>query len=188
MLFVGMERGIFASWDRGESWVDIRGDLPRVSVRGIRVQRQYNDLVIGTHGRGVWILDDIQPLVELAEALEQEVHVFTPRTATAWERWSRGSTLGQSTFTGTNPQPGAWIQFHLSETAAAQLEPSPQREPGGGGAAAFFGFGGQGGQAQRPGGGNVTVRITNAEGTLVKEFEHRGDATKYLPRVLEVPE
>ena len=72
LLFVGMERGIFASWDRGDTWVDIRGNLPRVSVRGVKIQRQYNDLVIGTHGRGAFILDDIQPMVELTEAIGQD--------------------------------------------------------------------------------------------------------------------
>jgi photosystem II stability/assembly factor-like uncharacterized protein len=119
LLFVGMDRGLFASWDRGASWVDIRGNLPRVSVRGLRIQPQYNDLVIGTHGRGAWILDDIQPLVELADAVQSEVHLFGVRTTTDWERWGRGSNLGQSAFTGQNPQPGAWIHFYLSESAAA---------------------------------------------------------------------
>ena len=55
LLFVGMERGIYASVDRGDSWFSIRNNLPRVSVRGLRIQPQYNDLVIGTHGRGAWI-------------------------------------------------------------------------------------------------------------------------------------
>jgi len=114
LLFVGMERGIYASWDGGASWIDIRGNLPRVSVRGIKIQPQYNDLVIGTHGRGAWILDDIQPLVELADAVQSDVHLFGVRTATDWERWGRTSNLGQSIFMGENPQPGAWIQFYLS--------------------------------------------------------------------------
>ena len=145
LLFVGMERGIYASWDRGTTWSDIRGNLPRVSVRGLRVQRQYNDLVIGTHGRGAWILDDIQPLVELAEAVDTEAHLFDIRTATEWESWSRGSNVGQSVFMGENPQPGAWINFYLSESAAAAAER-----------------------------GGATVRITDARGSLVREIRQRG--------------
>ncbi|MFQ5705006.1 MAG: hypothetical protein ACE5HT_13425 [Gemmatimonadales bacterium] len=163
LLFVGMERGIYASWDRGKTWVSIRGNLPRVSVRGIKIQPQYNDLVIGTHGRGAWILDDIQPLVELADALKEQVHLFTMRTATAWERWSRGSSLGQSVFTGTNPRPGAWINYYLSEAAAAKLQ-----GPG----VADDGAGTNGATAATDGKG-VTVRITDASGTLVREFEDR---------------
>ncbi len=188
LLFVGMERGIYGSWDRGKTWVSIRGNLPRVSVRGIRIQRQYNDLVIGTHGRGVWILDDIQPMVELADALEKDVHVFQPRTATAWERWGRGSSLGQSTFTGQNPPAGAWIQYYLSEDAAAQLggdgmtagEPGQVAASNGSngrgrarGARGRRGAGAGAGAGTEAGAGSVTVRITDASGTLVSEFQDR---------------
>ena len=143
LLFVGMDRGIFASWDRGDTWVDIRGNLPRVSVRGIRIQRQYNDLVIGTHGRGAWILDDIQPMVELTEATGQDAHLFDIRMATEWEMWGRTSNFGQSRFAGDNPGPGAWIHFHLSEDAAETA------------------------------GNSVDVRITDSNGALVREFQHR---------------
>jgi len=148
LLFVGMERGIYASWDRGRTWVDIRGNLPRVSVRGLRVERSYGDLVVGTHGRGAWILDDIQPLVELTDAIGEEFHLFDIRTATEWETWNRGSSLGQSLFTGDNPQPGAWIHFYVSEAAAAGLR----------------------GQGAQP----VKVRINDASGALVREWDHRG--------------
>ena len=168
LLFVGMERGLYASWDRGETWVDIRGNLPRVSVRGIRIQGQYNDLVIGTHGRGVWILDDIQPLVELAEAVENDVHLFEMRTQTDWEMWGRGSSRGQSLFMGQNPQQGAWIQYYLSENAASQLGSGMTTDQ------ADSQNGNDGPNAsQRGSGGGVTVRITDAAGTLVREFQDR---------------
>ncbi len=143
LLFVGMDRGIFASWDRGDTWVDIRGNLPRVSVRGIRIQRQYNDLVIGTHGRGAWILDDVQPMVELTEATGEDAHLFDIRMATEWEMWGRTSNFGQSRFAGDNPDPGAWIHFHLSEDAAETA------------------------------GSSIDVRITDSSGALVREFQHR---------------
>ena len=116
LLFLGMDRGLFASLDRGRSWVDIRNNLPRASVRGIKIQPQYNDLVIGTHGVGAWILDNVQPLVELADAMQQDVHLFDIREATDWESWSRDSSLGRSTFQGENPQEGAYIDFYLAET------------------------------------------------------------------------
>jgi photosystem II stability/assembly factor-like uncharacterized protein len=141
LLLVGMERGIYVSLDRGESWTSLRGaNLPPVSVRGIKIQRAYNDLVIGTHGRGAWILDDLQPLVELAEAADRDVHLFEMRTATDWESWGRTSNLGQSVFVGENPERGAWVNYWLSGEAAADLE-----DP-------------------------VVVRITDSSGTLVQEF------------------
>ena len=154
LLFVGMERGIYVSLDRGSTWTSLRGDnLPPVSVRGIRIQRQYNDLVIGTHGRGAWILDDIQPLVELAGAADEELHVFDMRTVTDWESWGRTSNLGQSVFTGDNPEPGAWVQYWLSPEAAEGLD------------------------------GPVRVRITDAAGTLVREITDR-DAAPGLNRAV----
>ena len=150
LLFVGMERGIYASWDRGTTWIDIRANLPRVSVRGIQIQRQFNDLVIGTHGRGAWILDDIQPFVELSEAMEKDVHLFQIRTATDWERWGRISNLGQSAFTGENPDEGAWIHFYLSEEMASSLT------------------------TQTPGldSSRLTVQIVDSEGALVRELRN----------------
>jgi hypothetical protein len=111
LLFVGMDRGLFASLDRGRTWIDIRNNLPRVSVRGIKIEPRYNDLVIGTHGVGAWILDDITPLVEMSEAMEEEVYLFSIRQATDWESWNRDSSLGRSTFLGENPQEGAYISF-----------------------------------------------------------------------------
>jgi hypothetical protein len=110
-----MDRGLYASFDRGRSWVDIRNNLPRVSIRGIKIEPRYNDLVIGTHGIGAWILDDIQPFVELAEAMGSEVYLFNVQEATDWESWNRDSNLGRSTFQGENPREGAYIDFYLAE-------------------------------------------------------------------------
>jgi photosystem II stability/assembly factor-like uncharacterized protein len=113
LLYVGMERGIQASWDGGDTWHDLRLNLPRVSVRDIKIQPQYNDLVIGTHGRGAWILDDIAPLQQLADARGSDLHVFPARTATWWQQWGRDSSQGQRNFAGENPEAGAWINFYV---------------------------------------------------------------------------
>lgn len=162
LLFVGMERGIYASFDRGARWVDIRNSVPRVSVRGIKIEPRYNDLVIGTHGRGAFILDDIQPLVELADAVENDVHLFTMRTATDWEMWSRGSNLGQSTYRGDNPEPGAYVNYYLSDAAAGRVNTTvadQQDEDDDGN-----------GNAAPTAAGGVTIRITDAGGALVREL------------------
>lgn len=116
LLYVGMERGLFASWDGGKTWQSIRLNLPRVSVRDIKIQQPYNDLVIGTHGRGAWILDDIAPLQELAAAHDEPLHVFPVRLSTWWQQWGRGSSLGQRVFVGENPPAGGMINFWLAET------------------------------------------------------------------------
>ncbi|MFQ6045348.1 MAG: WD40/YVTN/BNR-like repeat-containing protein, partial [Gemmatimonadales bacterium] len=115
LLYVGMERGIFASWDRGETWVSIRNGLPPVSVRDIQVHPRDNDLIIGTHGRGAYILDDIAPLQTLGTALAGDVHLFEPRPAVRWETGSRDASMGQRTYRAPNPPYGALLSYYLKE-------------------------------------------------------------------------
>ncbi len=122
LLFVGMERGLQASWDRGRTWVDLRLNLPRVSVRGIKIEPRYNDLVIGTHGRGAFILDDLSPLEHLAEAMTNDRFVFPVRTATLWENWGRDSNLGQSVYRGENPEDGAYLNYWLAADPAGPVD------------------------------------------------------------------
>lgn len=122
LLFVGMERGLQASFDRGRTWVDLRLNLPRVSVRGIRIEPRYNDLVIGTHGRGAFILDDLSPLEHLAEAMATDRFVFPVRTATLWENWNRDSNLGQSVYRGENPEAGAYLNYWLATAPSDPVE------------------------------------------------------------------
>jgi photosystem II stability/assembly factor-like uncharacterized protein len=168
LLFVGMDRGIVGSWDRGRTWVDIRNNLPRVSVRGMRIEPRYNDLVIGTHGRGAFILDDVGPLVQLAEAMREDVHLFPIRTATDWESWDRDSNLGQSVYRGENPPDGAYINFWLSSAATAGSS------------------GGADGDAARtaPTAARVAVRIriSDSQGRVVRELQH--DASTGVNRVV----
>ncbi|NIM51082.1 MAG: hypothetical protein GTN62_10895 [Gemmatimonadales bacterium] len=115
LLYVGMERGVYASWDGGKNWVSIRNNLPPVSVRDIQVHPRENDLIIGTHGRGAWILDDIGPLQQLAGALEKDVHLFDVRPAVRWQMGSRDASLGQRTYRARNPAYGAYVNYYLKE-------------------------------------------------------------------------
>jgi photosystem II stability/assembly factor-like uncharacterized protein len=116
VLYVGMERGIQVSLDGGETWFSLRNNLPPVSVRGIRIHPRDNDLVIGTHGRGAWILDDLTPLQQLNDAMEKKAHLFDVRPAVRWQVWNRGANLGQRTYVAENPPDGAFIHFYLDET------------------------------------------------------------------------
>ena len=168
LLFVGMERGIYASVDRGETWFSIRNNLPRVSVRGLRIQEQYNDLVIGTHGRGAWIMDDIGPLVELAAAHDNDLYLFDIRTATDWSRWSKGSNTGQSVFLGENPQRGAYINYFLANEPGVVVDDGASEESSSG-PSAQEAPSRRGAQSSQ-----VTIRITDEAGELVREFRHQG--------------
>ncbi|HSR42756.1 MAG TPA: hypothetical protein VLL48_11305, partial [Longimicrobiales bacterium] len=165
LLFVGMDRGIQASFDRGESWVDLRLGLPRVSVRGIKIQDQYDDLVIGTHGRGAFILDDLGPLVDLTEAMASNVHLFPVRTATDWESMNRDTNLGDSYYTGENPEEGAYVNFWLAEVPARPMAAEEGETAGSNG-----GAGAGGSMAREDGDAPVTVRISTADGRTVREI------------------
>ena len=114
LLYVGMEHGIYASWDGGKEWSAIMNNLPPVSVRDIKIQTIENDLVIGTHGRGAWILDDINPLQEMANTKSSGLHIFQPRTTYRWQMSRMDASQGQREYRAENPPYGAIITFHLA--------------------------------------------------------------------------
>jgi photosystem II stability/assembly factor-like uncharacterized protein len=122
ILYIGMEHGVYASWDFGKNWSRINNNLPPVSVRDLRVQARERDLVVGTHGRGVWILDDIRPLQELKTVGKTNVLLFPPRTATRWHYYSQVENLGQRTYRAKNPEYGAYINFFLKEDATEEVK------------------------------------------------------------------
>lgn len=117
LLFLGTEFGIFASWDRGGRWHSIRNGLSAAPVRDLWVHPRDNDLIIATHGRGLYILDDITPLQRLREALATDATVFDIRPATRWVMWSNDGNLGQKVWVGDNPPDGAVIQYYLKSRA-----------------------------------------------------------------------
>lgn len=122
LLFAGMEHGIFASWDMGGSWEKINVDLPNVSVRDLRIQARDRDLIVGTHGRGVYILDDIRPIEELEYAEGKEIHLFPIRDGIIWNMYWRIENLGDRHYVAKNPDYGTNINFSLSQDAAESIE------------------------------------------------------------------
>lgn len=114
LLYAGMEHGIFASLDRGETWVSIANNLPPVSVRDLRVHPREGDLVIGTHGRGAWILDDIRPLQDWAAAEGAREHLFPVRDATRWYLHGRLEAQGTRRYSAPNPEYGAYINLYVA--------------------------------------------------------------------------
>jgi len=104
LLFVGTEFGAFASVDGGERWARLMTGLPTVAVHDLIIHPRDADLIAATHGRSVWILDDITPLQQLnPEVQAAEAHVFQNRVATLWKGISRGATRGHKLFMGRNP-------------------------------------------------------------------------------------
>ncbi len=118
LLYAGMERGIQASWDAGRTWMSLRANLPPVSVRDIQIHPRDNDLIIGTHGRGAWILDDIGALQELPRAAGAPAWLVASRPAIRWEGGGRDASPGERTYQAPNPEYGAFIDYFLAEPAA----------------------------------------------------------------------
>ena len=121
LLFAGMEHGIFASWNLGKSWEKINNNLPNVSVRDLRIQARDRDLVVATHGRGVFILDDIHPIEELKNSIGKPIHLFPIREATLWNMYWRIENLGDRTYAAKNPEYGTYINFSLHKDAKSPV-------------------------------------------------------------------
>ena len=121
LLFAGMEHGIFASWNLGKSWEKINNNLPNVSVRDLRIQARDRDLVVATHGRGVFILDDIHPIEELKNSIGKPIHLFPIREATLWNMYWRIENLGDRTYAAKNPPYGTYINFSLHKDAKSTV-------------------------------------------------------------------
>ena len=91
LLYLGTENAIYVSLNDGKDWIPLQGNLPHAPVHHMVVQPAFNDLVVGTYGRGFWIMDDITPLQQLTdEVLKTDVHLFSPRPAYRLHRTAGG--------------------------------------------------------------------------------------------------
>jgi photosystem II stability/assembly factor-like uncharacterized protein len=116
LLYAATENGVAVSFDGGARWQSLQLDLPHTSVRDIIVHG--NDVVVATHGRGFWILDDIEPLRELARVSLLETHLFSPALAYRVRRSTNTDTpLPPEEPLGTNPPDGAIIDYALGAPA-----------------------------------------------------------------------
>ncbi len=114
LLFAGTEYGAFVSFTRGASWFRLKLNLPTVPVDDIQIHPRENDLVFGTHGRSIWILDDITPLAELDQSvLASSLHAFSARPAIQWRPWANTGSTGHKQFFGANAPNGALIHYYL---------------------------------------------------------------------------
>jgi photosystem II stability/assembly factor-like uncharacterized protein len=114
LLFLGTEFGLFVSIDGGKAWAQFKGSrFPAVAVRDLAIQPRENDLVLGTHGRGIWIIDDITPLRALtADLLGQEALFVASRPVQQRIDAQGGWASGSATFVGDNPPNAAVITYY----------------------------------------------------------------------------
>ena len=119
LLYLGTENAIYVSFDDGDHWQPLQTNLPHAPVYGIVVQEHFNDLVIGTYGRGFWILDDITPLQQLTpQVLASEAHLFPPRAAYRFRDVTPMSAQADEPSAGENPPYGASINYYLQAASA----------------------------------------------------------------------
>lgn len=128
VLYVGSELGLHVSFDGGNQWVRMHlKNLPPVAVRDIVIQPRENDLILGTHGRSIWILDDVSPIQQMnAQVVEESAHLFGMRPALRFDGAGRGGgsvgQAGNKPFVGANPPPGAPITYYLKAHGPAKIE------------------------------------------------------------------
>lgn len=121
LLYAGTENGLYASWNGGDRWVSIRNEMSAAPVRDLQIHPRDNDVIVATHGRGMYILDDATPLQRFADAIASDVYLFDARPATRWVVASRDGNLGQRTWTGQNPPNGAMISYYLKSEARSPV-------------------------------------------------------------------
>ena len=187
-LVAGNEVGLYYSTDDGESWQQIRTNFPTVPIYDVKFVKHAHDLVVATHGRGMFILDNITPLEELtADAQKAGFKLFRVLPATRWLPGRRGGENSGGDFVAPNPPTGAVIQYYLDKAIENNRggRDGEQAQAGGGqrggrGAGAGPGAGGPGGG---PGGGglgaqNGPVKITvyDSTGAKVRTFNAPGSA------------
>ena len=133
LLFAGTEFGAYFSPDEGKRWIELDG-LPTIAVRDIDIQRRENDLVLGTFGRGFWVLDDYSPLRRADRAtLEGPATLFPVKDALAYmEQYpigDRGKGFhGETYFTAENPPFGAVFTYYLGKGLKTAKEERKERE------------------------------------------------------------
>ncbi len=119
LLYLGTERGIMYSTDDGANWKKLQLNLPTVAVHDLVVKG--DDLVVGTHGRSIWVLDDLQPVRQMsAQITSKDVHLFPAPDATRWRRGDGNWGSEQGSF--SNPPRGASIYYFLKEKPKGELK------------------------------------------------------------------
>jgi photosystem II stability/assembly factor-like uncharacterized protein len=123
LLFAGSEHGLYVSFDRGAHWSRLKANLPTVPVDDIAIHPRDNDLILGTHGRSIWVLDDVTLLEQLdAKVLGSDLHMFDIRPATVWRMYGHKGNTGHKVLTAPNPPYGALISYHLKSKADEKVK------------------------------------------------------------------
>ena len=125
LLYLGTEFGFYVSLDAGKSWKPFMTDLPHVRVDDVVLHPRDNDLILATHGRSIYIMDDVTPLQKLTpDVLAQDAYFFEPRATTfpRTEQYLLRSLPASKQFRGTNPEPGVAFHYYLKAQAQGTVQ------------------------------------------------------------------
>jgi photosystem II stability/assembly factor-like uncharacterized protein len=122
LLWLGTDKSLYFSPDDGKNWIHLKNNLPPVPIYGIEIQKNFKDLVVGTYGRGIYILDDITPIREFSEQIQNaEAHLFSVRNTYRFQDIN-GIKTENSFVNGQNPPDGAAITYYLKEKSKDSVE------------------------------------------------------------------
>jgi photosystem II stability/assembly factor-like uncharacterized protein len=172
LLFAGTEFGLWVSWDRGANWTALKSNFPTVPVDDIEIQARENDLVLATHGRSIWVFDDLTPIEKMdANVAASSLTFFAPRPAMTWHVGNRRWSAGQKMFTAKNPPYGAILNYYLKEAVAPEAPKKDTKE----GAEDKPKAEAKGDRAEKKE-GKVKIAVHDKDGSLVREFDGPGAA------------
>ena len=121
VLYAGTDNGLYVSVDDGDNWERIKNNLPPAPVYWISLQEHFDDMVIGTYGRGIFILDDISPFRELSVANKEKITFLPVQDAYRFQTIQSMKNDGTSLIRGQNPAYGANLDFFLPDTNAKEV-------------------------------------------------------------------
>ena len=123
LLFTGSEMAVFYSLNGGQSWQRLNNNMPTVAVHDVIIHPRDGDLIAATHGRGIWIMDDITPLQQMLPAVQQaEAHLFQNRPAIQWLSIQPQHGGGALAFQGQNPTRNAVINYYVSDKVTGNVD------------------------------------------------------------------
>ncbi len=116
VLYLGTEFGLFVTLDRGQHWLGLKNNLPTVPVDEITIHPRANDMLLATHGRSLWILDNIAPIQQAAEATKTQAYLFDLSPAIQFSPSNEHANYpGDRRFWGQNPEVGAAISYYVKD-------------------------------------------------------------------------
>jgi photosystem II stability/assembly factor-like uncharacterized protein len=125
LLFAGTEFGLFLSFNRGQNWEKMKSGLPATPVFDLQIHPREHDLILATHGRSIWIMDNITPLEEAAanedSITSKDVHLFGANPGVEWKMVDYRGFLAQRNYYGTNPAQGLMLDYYLKAAGPVQV-------------------------------------------------------------------